>query len=66
MDFYDRGGSVGLGLEVPRQDEAVRKLGLTAAERRDLVEFPRALRQSKPVDLAPSAVPSGLRPGGAG
>ena len=64
VDFYDKGGAVGLGLSVPRQDAAVRKLHLTAAERRDLVEFLRALQQDRPIDRAPDRVPSGLRPGG--
>ena len=64
VDFYDRGGSVGLGLAIPHQDAAVRKLHLTAAERRDLVEFLRALTQDRPIDRAPDRVPSGLTPGG--
>jgi len=64
VDFYDKGGAVGLGLSVPHQDAAVRKLHLTAQERRDLVEFLRALQQDRPIDRAPDRVPSGLRPGG--
>ncbi len=64
VDFYDQGGAVGLGLSVPHQDAAVRKLHLTAAERRDLVEFLRALEQGRPLDRAPDRVPSGLKPGG--
>ena len=65
VDFYDKGGAVGLGLAVPRQDPAVRKLHLTAAEQADLVAFLRALEQDKPLDRAPDRVPSGLHPGGA-
>jgi cytochrome c peroxidase len=63
VEFYDRGGATGLGLKVPRQDAAVRKLHLTAREKRDLVEFLRALRQKRPIDHAPQRVPSGLHPG---
>ena len=64
VDFYDRGGSKGLGLAVPRQDAAVRKLHLTPEEKRDLVAFLHALEQDRPVDLSPARVPSGLPPGG--
>jgi cytochrome c peroxidase len=64
VDFYDRGGSKGLGLAVPRQDAAVRSLHLTPGEKRDLVAFLRALEQDRPVDRAPDRVPSGLPPGG--
>jgi cytochrome c peroxidase len=64
VDFYDQGGARGLGLAVAHQDGAVRKLHLTAKERRELVEFLRALQQTGPLDRAPEHVPSGLRPGG--
>ena len=65
VDFYDKGGSKGLGLAIPRQDDAVRKLDLTEQERKDLVEFMHALKQEKPLDRLPKQVPSGLKPGGA-
>jgi cytochrome c peroxidase len=64
VDFYDQGGALGLGFSVPHQDADVRKLHLSAEERRDLVEFLRALRQEQPLDRAPDRVPSGLRPSG--
>ena len=64
VDFYDKGGALGLGLAVPRQDPAVRKLNLTAKERSDLLAFLRALEQERPIDRAPDRVPSGLTPGG--
>jgi cytochrome c peroxidase len=41
VDFYDRGGGRGLGLDVPNQDPEVRPLHLTAEERRALVAFMR-------------------------
>jgi cytochrome c peroxidase len=64
VDFYDQGGSVGLGLAVPRQDPAVRSLHLTAAQKSDMVAFLRALEQDRPLDRKPDRVPSGLPPGG--
>ena len=45
VDFYDRGGGAGLGLDVPNQDPEVRPLHLSAEERRVLLVFMReALR----------------------
>jgi cytochrome c peroxidase len=41
VDFYDKGGGKGLGLEVPNQDPEVRPLKLTAAEKRALLRFLR-------------------------
>jgi cytochrome c peroxidase len=43
VDFYDRGGGVGLGLILPNQTLASAKLKLTPAEKRDLVAFMGAL-----------------------
>ena len=40
-DFYDKGGGRGLGLAVPAQDPEVRKLDLTAAEKKALLRFLR-------------------------
>lgn len=41
VDFYDRGGGKGLGLEVPNQDPDVRPLHLSAEDRRALLSFLR-------------------------
>lgn len=41
VDFYDKGGGRGLGLAVPAQDPEVRKLDLTAAEKKALLRFLR-------------------------
>ena len=47
IDFYDRGGGAGLGLDVPNQDPDVRPLRLSPADRRDLLVFLReALRDA--------------------
>ncbi|MGE0324124.1 MAG: cytochrome-c peroxidase [Polyangiaceae bacterium] len=41
IDFYDQGGALGLGLELPNQDPDVRKLELTTDEKRLLLKFLR-------------------------
>lgn len=41
IEFYDRGGGVGLGLSVPNQDPDVRKLNLSPEEKSVLLEFLR-------------------------
>ena len=41
IDFYDRGGGLGLGLDVPNQDPEVRPLHLSPAEKRVLLLFLR-------------------------
>ncbi len=41
VDFYDKGGGRGLGLDVPNQDPDVRKLDLTPAEKKALLRFLR-------------------------
>ncbi|MCA9647314.1 MAG: hypothetical protein KC492_41780, partial [Myxococcales bacterium] len=41
VDFYDKGGAQGLGLELPNQDPDVRKLELTKEEQRLLLKFMR-------------------------
>ncbi|MEP6491140.1 MAG: cytochrome c peroxidase [bacterium] len=46
VDFYNRGGGVGIGERLPEQTLPSRRLGLTAGERRDLVAFLGALTDS--------------------
>lgn len=41
IEFYDRGGGLGLGLSVPNQDPDVRKLNLSPEEKSVLLEFLR-------------------------
>jgi cytochrome c peroxidase len=43
VDFYDRGGGAGMGLDVPNQTLPDKKLNLTAAEKKDIVAFMKAL-----------------------
>jgi cytochrome c peroxidase len=53
VDFYDAGGGRGLGLEVHNQDPDVRKLELSAAEKRALLAFMRvALLDGSPPERA--------------
>jgi len=41
VDFYDRGGGRGLGLEVPNQDPEIRPLHLSSEDKRVLLVFLR-------------------------
>jgi cytochrome c peroxidase len=50
VDFYDRGGGKGIGVDVPNQDPEIRPLHLSAEEKRVLLAF---LRQA--VTDAPTA-----------
>ncbi|HEY9229558.1 MAG TPA: cytochrome c peroxidase, partial [Gemmatimonadaceae bacterium] len=43
VDFYDRGGAAGLGLDLPNQTLSSAKLKLSAEEKSDLVAFLRSL-----------------------
>lgn len=43
VDFYDRGGGRGIGIDLPHQTLPFDRLDLTAGERRDLIVFMEAL-----------------------
>ncbi|MFZ4626787.1 MAG: cytochrome c peroxidase [Blastocatellia bacterium] len=60
VEFYNDGGGRGRGIEVISQDSKVAKLDLTEAQRRDLVDFLRALDSLESPPIIPSRVPSGL------
>jgi parallel beta-helix repeat protein len=60
IDFYAAGGGRGLGLEVPLQDDKVRRFAVTSAEKADLVAFLGALTDVAAVAPPPERVPSGL------
>ena len=47
VDFYDRGGGAGIGLRIENQTLPPDKLGLNLREKRDLVEFLKALTSPK-------------------
>lgn len=57
IDFYNRGGGVGLGLDVPHQTLPPDKLHLTPAEKKDLISFIHALNDTTGLTLKPSALP---------
>ena len=60
LDFYAGGGGRGLGLEVPLQDDKIRKFNLTPQERADLIAFLLALTDESALPEIPQRVPSGL------
>jgi cytochrome c peroxidase len=47
MDFYNRGGGIGLGLIVENQTLPATKLDLTAEEQQALIKFLTALSDEK-------------------
>ena len=58
IDFYDRGGALGLGLDLPTQTLAPDRLNLTSIEKSDLVEFLKALTDTTGISGRPAALPS--------
>ncbi len=60
LDFYAGGGGRGKGLEVPLQDDKIRKFNLTPQEREDLVAFLLTLTDEGAKPAIPKRVPSGL------
>jgi cytochrome c peroxidase len=49
VDFYDRGGGAGIGIELPNQTLSPDPLRLSAREKRDLIAFMRALTDTTQV-----------------
>jgi len=60
LDFYAGGGGRGLGLDVPLQDDKIRKFTLTPQEKADLIAFLLALTDESATPEIPARVPSGL------
>jgi cytochrome c peroxidase len=60
LDFYSGGGGRGLGLDVPLQDDKIRKFALTPQEKADLIAFLLALTDESALPQVPKRVPSGL------
>ena len=60
LDFYSGGGGRGLGLDVPLQDDKIRKFNLTPQEKADLIAFLLALTDESALPQVPKRVPSGL------
>ncbi|MFN3690389.1 MAG: cytochrome-c peroxidase [Fimbriimonadales bacterium] len=60
LDFYAGGGGRGRGLDVPLQDDKIRKFQLTPQEKADLIAFLLALTDESALPEIPKRVPSGL------
>ncbi|OYT69084.1 MAG: hypothetical protein CFK48_09365 [Armatimonadetes bacterium CP1_7O] len=60
LDFYSGGGGRGLGLDVPLQDDKIRKFHLTPQEKADIIAFLLALTDESALPEIPERVPSGL------
>lgn len=58
VDFYNRGGGQGLGLDVPNQTLPPDPLGLSKREQRDLVAFMRALTDTTGLTDVPTRLPA--------
>jgi len=43
VDFYDRGGGAGIGIDLPNQTLPADRLKLTRTERRELIAFLQSL-----------------------
>ncbi|MFN7015728.1 MAG: parallel beta-helix domain-containing protein, partial [Fimbriimonadales bacterium] len=60
LDFYSNGGGRGRGLDVPLQDDKIRKFQLTPQEKADIIAFLLALTDESALPEIPKRVPSGL------
>ena len=58
LDFYNRGGGAGLGLEVPHQTLAPDALNLTGNEQQDIIPFMRALTDTSGLTRLPDRLPA--------
>ncbi|MGB3619092.1 MAG: cytochrome c peroxidase [Catalinimonas sp.] len=58
MDFYNRGGGAGMGLDVPHQTLAPDPLGLTDGEQQDIIAFMRALTDTTGLTGVPARLPA--------
>lgn len=57
VDFYNRGGGQGMGLDVPNQTLPPDALGLTKQEQKQLVVFMEALTDTTGLNAVPSKLP---------
>lgn len=58
IDFYNTGGGSGHGLDVPNQTLAADSLGLSAAEKHDLIRFIHTLTERIPFEAVPKKLPA--------
>lgn len=57
LDFYNRGGGTGLGLDVPNQTLPTDPLGLTQQEMDDIIVFMEALTDTSGLTSVPTRLP---------
>ncbi len=57
VDFYNRGGGLGLGLDVPNQTLPFDQLSLSAEEQSDLVAFMKSLTDTSTFEGRPERLP---------
>ncbi len=57
IDFYNKGGGVGIGLEVPNQTLIPDKLNLTSKEKMELISFMKALTDTSGTTSKPTILP---------
>ena len=60
LDFYAKGGGLGLGYHLDNIDDKIRKFDLAASEKADLIAFLNALTDESRLPEIPTRVPSGL------
>jgi cytochrome c peroxidase len=49
VDFYNRGGGAGMGLDIPNQTLVSDRLHLTTQEQKDIVAFMKALTDTSSI-----------------
>ena len=57
VDFYNRGGGAGMGIDLPTQTLPGEPLGLTLQEQQQLVAFMQALTDTVGLTTAPARLP---------
>jgi cytochrome c peroxidase len=58
VDFYNKGGGAGLGLDIPTQTLPADKLNLTSQEKASLVAFMQTLTDTTGLTSVPNRLPS--------
>jgi len=57
LDFYNRGGGMGIGARVPNQTLSSQPLGLTVREQRDIIAFIKSLTDTAGITGRPTSRP---------
>lgn len=60
LEFYEHGGGRGKGLDVPLQDDKIRKYKFLPGEKKDVIAFLNTLTDTSAIPRIPRQVPSGL------